>query len=901
MASRGSLKAILLLLALAVAGCHGRGIRKHAAACLAPRTACPGISGQAICSNVQTDVANCGACGKSCDQGQVCVLGTCEIHCPAPTRSCPDASGKSVCRDLQIDVDHCGACGMACPGGQVCDQGACSPRCAPPQSLCASLSPSSAGICVNLQNDNRHCGACDLTCPGDLACVEGRCAPCSRTTVPGAVQLMDFALKPESLQVTDLDNDGLADLLAVSASENTIALRWGNGDGSFSERQATTTGTGPKAVTVGDFNGDHQPDLAVANAGSNDVVVLLGTAETRAWRESRRLPLPTSPVALAAGDLDQDGLADLAVAVQGPSTGELLMWLSSKGGPTWETPGIPLQGSPTALVLTDLNDDKRPDLVVSLQEGSVVVALTGDGQPGPLRRFATGPGSTSLLAVDLDNDSRVDLITNSPGDNSIRVLRGQGDGSFGEARRFEVGSTPAGLFAADVDGDGRLDVLAGAPAEHGVRVLPGLADGTLGPSRLILAGPNPVEIRVADLNRDGKPDLVASHGNDKGRELSIILARETGVYAPRTQALTDEPFALRLFDLDGDGQKDAVLLGSKLSVARGARDGSFSKPIAYDLGPVSPVDMLITDLNQDRKPDVVVAAMQGLQLFLNDGAGGLTAPKTVAVPASLYSFAVGDINRDGLPDFVVDYNNGLILLMATAGGEYESKTLIYNSCGCDYRPSMRLVDLDLDGDLDLLTLMDTDPSYIQIWLGDGKGQFTLLSPSVSVPGRNDRLLDIVQTHEQELPGLMVIDRGGQSSSGVDLGSIASYRGEGAGVMSLVSKRTLDALVGNGALVDHDHDGQLDVLVPLTTPTGPVSLDGRQRVRPEYAQATDNALAILRGLRGGGLAPWLKYWLDSPASAVDAADLNGDGTLDIVAAHDTKPGLTILLSKVTPCR
>jgi hypothetical protein len=52
----------------------------------------------------------------------------------------------------------------------------------------------------------------------------------------------------------------------------------GNGDGTFQE-----PGTPYKAVSetsyvaVGDFNGDHRPDLAITDFGFNDIVVLLNT------------------------------------------------------------------------------------------------------------------------------------------------------------------------------------------------------------------------------------------------------------------------------------------------------------------------------------------------------------------------------------------------------------------------------------------------------------------------------------------------------------------------------------------------------------------------------------------------------------------------------------------------
>ena len=53
----------------------------------------------------------------------------------------------------------------------------------------------------------------------------------------------------------------------------------GNGDGSFQSAVNYGAGDEPRSVAIGDLNGDGNPDLAVANVGSDNVSVLLGNGD----------------------------------------------------------------------------------------------------------------------------------------------------------------------------------------------------------------------------------------------------------------------------------------------------------------------------------------------------------------------------------------------------------------------------------------------------------------------------------------------------------------------------------------------------------------------------------------------------------------------------------------------
>ena len=66
------------------------------------------------------------------------------------------------------------------------------------------------------------------------------------------------------------------DLAVANANSDNVSILLGNGTGLFGTATNFAVGSFPVSVGVGDFNGDTILDLAVANANSNNVSILLG-------------------------------------------------------------------------------------------------------------------------------------------------------------------------------------------------------------------------------------------------------------------------------------------------------------------------------------------------------------------------------------------------------------------------------------------------------------------------------------------------------------------------------------------------------------------------------------------------------------------------------------------------
>jgi hypothetical protein len=314
--------------------------------------------------------------------------------------------------------------------------------------------------------------------------------------------------------------------------------------------------TGPVWVAVGDFNGDHKPDLAVTNQITNDVSILLGNGDGT-FGSALNYPAGSAPHCVAVGDFNHDGNLDLVVA--NSSENDVSVLFGNGDGTFQAKVNYNTQSTAQFVAVADLNGDGNLDLVVA--NGTVSVLLgRSDGTFGPAVNYGAGSNPWSVAVGDFNGDGKPDLAVANQASSTVSVLLGRGDGTFRSAVNYPTGSTPYSVAVGDFNGDGKADLVVANAYDNTVGVLLGKGDGTFQAAVNYGAGAFPASVAVADFNGDGKLDLLVADLGGNPDYVSVLVGYGNGTFQTAVNYRVGVSNLLAVAaDLNGDGKPDVAV------------------------------------------------------------------------------------------------------------------------------------------------------------------------------------------------------------------------------------------------------------------------------------------------------------------------------------------------------
>jgi hypothetical protein len=477
---------------------------------------------------------------------------------------------------------------------------------------------------------------------------------------------------PRAVTLGDVNGDGNLDIITANFSDNNASVLLGNGNGTF-QNQATFATNRPYSVTLGDVNGDGRLDITTASYSFDNASVLLGNGNGT-FQTQATFAVGDGPLAVALGDVNGDGRLDITTA--NSSSGNASVLLNSipfTGQTATVAPSVTLNTSDLLVTATTLTidgtgfDTIAANNTVTLSSGTGTVTSATATQL--IVTFNTTPILGSLTAVvttnTISSGSPVQVaniigVANTP---TFGTSNATTDGFTVQITNYDANFTYGGTATAGgivaISNTGLVTVTGVAANTSSTATITTTQTNYASGSAQVTATSLPATPLVV-----GTPPASSSGGSSTVTLYDPVTGAETGTAIPFPGF--SGPIKVVSGDFNNDGVADIIAGagfggGPAIAILNSQTGEVMEAFFAFDQAFTGGVFVAVQDVNGDGILDIIAGAgpTGGPEVRIFDGSN-LTVLRSF--------FAYAEDFTGGVSVASIDFNNDGILDLVTGAG-----------------------------------------------------------------------------------------------------------------------------------------------------------------------------------------------------------------------------------------